>query len=330
MTVRLIDDKALWDRTVDESPGGSIFHKWDLLHIVEKYSGYKLFPYGVYRGAELTCVFPAFFRVYRGLRLVFSPPPQTLLPYLGMVMAGTYYELRQKRKETYLTEAIREISDDLKKLSPNYVNIMTGPQLEDVRPFMWHRYEAGASYEYAIDLKRPLEDIWAGFDSTCKKNIKRCEKLGLEMRQVNDASAFYQIMGEKFSEKGHRTLYQGGDATYLKEILDAYPDHIKMYFLYDGEEVAGVHTIGEYKGKCTLWLGSASGHYNEYMLWELIKLERSRGMGLFEIPDANTERVLPFKSKFNPSLELGFLVRKKDAIGAIAEWAFANVVRSWV
>jgi hypothetical protein len=88
--------------------------------------------------------------------------------------------------------------------------------------------------------------------------------------------------------------------------------------------------ITEYKGKFTLWLGSATGHYNEFMLWELIKLEKALGTKVFEIPGADVRRVLPFKSKFNPELELRFCVNKRDTLGAIAEWTFTNVIKAWV
>lgn len=50
MTVTMINDKDLWDRFVDESPYGLLFHKWDFLHIIEKHTGYQLLPYGVYKG----------------------------------------------------------------------------------------------------------------------------------------------------------------------------------------------------------------------------------------------------------------------------------------
>ncbi len=208
--------------------------------------------------------------------------------------------------------------------------MMTQPCFDDVRPFRWQNYAVDISYEYVIDLARPVEEIRAGFDSTCKKQIKHGQGRGLEMRRSADTDVFYRIMGDNFTAKGLHSPYHGGNSGYLKEILDAYPENIKMYFLYDGEKVAGAHVICEYHGKCTLWLGSATGHYNEFMLWELMKLEKSGGMKTFEIQDADTPRVLPFKSKFNPGLEHKFQVNRKDALGSIAEWAFNNLLKGWI
>lgn len=330
MTVRLIEDGAVWDRFLDETPYGSIFHRWRMLKIVEQFTPNKLLPYGVYRGAELICLFPVFFRAYRGMKLVFSPPPQTLIPYLGPVMGLTYHGLKQKRKEAYLGEVVDSVDAEIRKLSPNFVMVQTEPRFEDARPFIWDHYGIELSYDYYLDLQKPLEEIWAGFDSTCKKQIKHCQGLGLSMRESDDAATFYRIMSDNFKATGTRSLYHKGDPAYLKAFLDAFPDNVKMYFLYEGEKIAGAHVFCRYRGKFTLWLGSASGHYNEYMLWELIKMEKAAGTKIFEIPGADAKRVLPFKSKFNPELELKFFAKKTDAIGAIAEWAFRNVVKAWV
>lgn len=329
MPVELINDRILWDRFIDESPYGSIFHKWDFLKIVEKYTGYKLLTYGIYRGNELVCVFPLYYRVYMGLKLVFSPPPQSCLPYLGFVMGPQYDALRQKRRESYLEDMVAGIDSEISTLSPNYVSLSTVPGWQDIRPFKWNGYSLDVSYDYLISIHN-IDDIWDGFDSTCRKNIRNSSKNPLVLKQVADAGTFYRIMGERLSVKGQATIYQSSDPGYLEEILSAYPDNVKMYFLYDRNDIAGLQVTCEYRNKLVLWLGSANGHYNEYLIWELIKDVSSRGFKEFEIPDADTRRLTPFKAKFNPSLESGYLMHKKDAVGRLAEWSFIKLVRGWV
>ncbi len=330
MTVKLIEDAAVWDRFLDETPYGSIFHRWKMLKIVEKYSPFKLLPYGVFRGAELICVFPLYIRKYKGMKLVFSPPPKTLSAYLGPVMGASYSKLKQKRKEAYLEDVVKEITEEVRRLAPNYVTVKAEPCFDDIRPFKWQNYQVDISYDYAIDLNKSLDEIWAGFDSTCKKQIKHSAGLGLTMKQSDDAQLFYRIMDENFTKKGVSTMYRSMDPACLKEMLEAFPDHIKLYFLYEGDQVVGAHVIVEYRGRFMLWLGSASGHCNEYMLWEMIKMEKARGTKVFGIPDADARHVLPFKSKFNPGLEHRFVANRKDTLGAIAEWTFANIIKAWI
>lgn len=87
MVIKLIEDKNRWDQFIDNSTYGTLFHKWDFLKIIEKYSGYQLHPYGIYRRDELICVFPIYTKEYMGAKIVASPPSNMAVPYLGFIMS---------------------------------------------------------------------------------------------------------------------------------------------------------------------------------------------------------------------------------------------------
>ena len=159
MSVELIGDRALWDDFVEKSPYGLLFHKWDFLKIMEKHTNYQLLPYGIYRGNELICIFPLFFRYYNGFKMVFSPPPLTSVPYLGPVVSPVYDTLRQKRKEIYCNAIGDDIDQEIKKLMPNYTSIITAPEFIDMRPFKWNGYCVDTHYTYVIDLTNPQDVI---------------------------------------------------------------------------------------------------------------------------------------------------------------------------
>jgi len=94
MTIVTLQHKDLWDDLVDRSHHGLIFHKWDFLKIVEKHSGYRLMPLGVYKGDKLTCIFPIFCSREMGMKMVLSPTPHACIPYPGPVMGPMYDGLR--------------------------------------------------------------------------------------------------------------------------------------------------------------------------------------------------------------------------------------------
>lgn len=329
MAIRLIDNPELWNRFMDESPYGLLFHKWEFLKILEKHTGFILMPYGIYRGNELICLFPLFFKKYMGLKLVFSPPPQTGLPYLGFVMSAGYDSLKQKRKESYLHDVAREIDAELNKISPNYVSITTVPKFSDVRPFRWQGYHVDITYTYAIDLGRPIDEIWHNFDKDCKKQIRVASMPGPTLKRACDVDGFYEIMRARFSDE-ELAHFHSQSPEFLKDVFRAFPENLKMYYLYDGDRVSAVSINCDYKGKSILWMGYAKGHSNEYIIWELIKKAKEDGLVESENPDATTQRLTSFKSKFNPDLRLGFNISKKDFVGRVAEWSFANVVKRWV
>jgi hypothetical protein len=198
MTVKELTDKGLWDKFVDDSPYGLVFHKWDALKIMEKYSGYRLHTFGIYKGNELICIIPLFHKKQMGMKSVFSPPPRMGVPYLGFVMSGLYEGVKQRRRESYLGTAIDDIHGEIKKLAPNYVSILTVPGFNDIRPFKWNGYDVDVKYTYTINLEQDLETIWKGFDDNCKKSIKQSADYDFTMKEDTDAGKFHELMVERY------------------------------------------------------------------------------------------------------------------------------------
>lgn len=327
MTIRIIEDWKVWDSLVDESPYGLIFHKSDFLKIVEKHSGHILIPYGIYRGDDLICVFPIYYRKYKGIKMAFSPPPSMGIPYMGFVMGKAYDSLAQHMKEAYVSLVANDFDREMKKLSPNYMYIKLGPKFSDARPFKWNRYKVDTFFTYMHDLNKPVDTIWNEFDKDCRKKIREAEKPTLRIKESRDVEIFYEIMKKRFDGTEETSYYNTIGPEYLKEIVGKFPKNIRIYNLCDGDDIIGVTINCEYKGRTTGWMGCAKGHCNEYMLWEVIKNAKKEGLVEMENIDATTERLTLFKSKFNPTLEIGFHISKKDVVGTIAEWAFNNVIK---
>jgi hypothetical protein len=309
MTVKLIDDRTMWDRFVEESPDGSVFHRWGMLRIIERHSGYRLLPCGVYRGDELIVLFPVFHRKNVAFSSVFAPPPLSCVPYLGPVMSVVSLKAKPSTRESYRQAAVRDMDAEIRKLSPNYVRIQLPPGQFDIRPFKWHRYVEETNFTYFLDIDRPEEEILGSFDRNARRFIRDAENLGLEVRRSRDAATFCRIMSLRYAEMG-LTFPILGDR-YLEEMLEAFPKRIQMYFLYRGDEIVSLAVVSVYHSRMTYWMGNAktgsdvSG--NEFLIWELIK--KARG------------------SKFNPRLEVCYALCQKDRRGRVAEWAYNHIKR---
>jgi hypothetical protein len=329
MTVKIIEDKDLWAKFVDESPDGLLFHKWDFLKIMEKHTNYKLLSYGIYKGDKLIAIFPLFFKRYKGLKMVFSPPPQTGVPYLGFVMNHKYGSLKQRRKESYLNEVIGEINEEIDKFSPNYVFISLGSNLFDIRFFKWSGFEDDLNYTYVIDLEKSLDTIWNDFDKDCRREIRTTDKYDLSFKETDDVQTFYNILSNRYNEQGLNLPLISPN--YFKDILSTFPKNIKMYFLYNADKMVDIVASYEYKKRLVIWKGyislDKSIHSTEYLTWDFIKKAKSENFTKFEIQGANTKRLCFFKSKFNPSLEINYNIYKKDNFGKIAEWVYINLIK---
>lgn len=327
MIMRRIDGKDTWDRFVDESPDGLLFHRWDLLKIVEKYTGYRLYTYGIYRNDRLFGVIPFFLRVRGGLRMMLSPPPtrKANLPYLGFAMSPEFWRLNHHGRIRAMARIIEGMQRGLRDISPNDISIGLNSTIVDVRPFAWNGYEIDQQYTYILDLERPLDEIWEGFDRDCRKNIIECSRHPLRMERTNDVDTFNEIMKTNLAKEGE-TLYHRWDPAYVRELLAAFPDNIKLYFFYDGEEIIGVKLNAGYKEHYVSWMGNVAlgknRSANEYFYWEMIKMAKSEGYKRHENYGATSPRLNLFKAKFNPALEPCFYVEKKDGLYRAVEYGY--------
>ncbi len=332
MTAEIIKDKSLWDKFVDTSPYGMLFHKWDLLKIVERHTGQELRTYGFFKGDELIGVMPLFYKKTKGVKMIYSPPQGSLayIPYMGMVMGESYPGLKQRKKESYLDMAWSDLNNELKHVSPNFTSITFVPEMYDIRPLLWDGYDVELRYTYIIDLQKPLETIWDGFEKECRKNIKDCEPYDLRIKQTTDIDSFYRTMATDLDGHGsNNTFFQRQSPEYLKELIKAFPQNIKLYSLYRDNEVIGANVNCEYKDLCMGWEGDAVMQReiksNEYLNWELIKMAKESGYKRYENWGADMKRLNQFKSKFNPTLVPYYHVRKKDTVGRLSEWGYGMI-----
>lgn len=326
-----MDDGRQWDSFVEESPYGLLYHKWGFLKIVEKYSGYRLLPYGVYKGDELICLFPMFFRVKSGLKLLYSPPQQTLayVPYLGFVMSPVYDDLRQHKKENYMDIVAREFNREARKLSANHAAIAASPGFVDFRHFKWSGYHVDVGYTYIIDLKRSTQELWNSLSKDCRKSIKECEKKHLTLKPSDDVDSFMNIMRQDLEHKGS-TFFHRQSPEYLKELMARFPDNLKMSFLYEDDYLVAAAINCEYKKHLLLWMcgkDCSRGDYGEYLNWEFIKTAHDNGIERVENWGTEQKQLCVYKSKFNPVLEPRYALIKDDAIGRLVNWTYGSIAK---
>jgi len=329
MTVEFVKEKHIWDNFIDESLSGLLFHKWDYLKITEKYSGYTFKPYGIYKGKELICLFPLFYKRHHGVNTVFSPPPLTVMPHLGFVMSNEFSNLKQSKKESALKLVADEMKNEIQQLSPNYLSLTLVPNLLDIRPFIWDNYETRIHYSYAIDLDRPLDEIWNSLHFKLRGKLRKIAGSGMDLVKSDDIDTFHTLLSERYHDPSLNipTISK----QYLADLISAYPDNIGLYFLHDADgEIRGVVATQEYK-RFLLWIGTpkleADGSGNEYLQWLLIQQAKSNGYRIFENMGANNKDLVSFKSKFNPDLVMYFELQKKDTLGTFSEWAYLNLVK---
>jgi Acetyltransferase (GNAT) domain len=331
MVVELLEDKKLWDQFVENSPQGTLFHKWDFLKTVERHSRYQFLPYGVYSGDELRCIFPFFITRRLGLTHMYSPPPlHTQISYLGPAFDPSVQARKEHTREKIFEQVTGELCREIDKIAPNFVNFRTVPNFLDVRSFMWKNFTAHLMFTYAIDLEKPVDEIWASFSRSCRKKIKRVNAYSPEIQQTNDVSSLLDIWGERFPELGIEVPLLSD--SYLKELVAAFPQDVTIYNVtIDGRLAMAQACCAMQKERYSFWIGGVSARkdlgVNEYIKWEIVRRAKSEGFKKLDL-GSFTEPLSRFKSKFDPVLEPFCYVERTDTLGKIVNFAYPKLAGS--
>jgi hypothetical protein len=149
------------------------------------------------------------------------------------------------------------------------------------------------------------------------------------LKESVNVNKFYSIMSDRYGQQGLN--YPIISPEYLKDLMEAYPDNLKLYFLYNEGNIVGLELTCRYKDNLMLWMGESiidkgiPGNY--FLRWELIKRAKAEGFKELEIEGANTKRLCANKSRFNPHLNRSYYITKMDALGKVAEWTYQNLLK---
>jgi len=329
MAVELLDDKKLWDQFVENSPQGLLFHKWDFLKTVERHSRYQFLPYCVYSGEQLRCIFPFFITRGRlGLTVMCSPPPHAQIPYLGIAFDPSVQALKALAREKIFEQVTGELCGEIDKIAPNHVYFKTVPNFLDVRSFIWKNFTAHLWFTYAIDLEKPIDEIWGGFSRRCRQGIKPLSALSPQIRQTNDVSLVLDIWRERFRERGIEVPLLSD--SYLKELAATFPQDVTVYSVsIDGRLAGATACCVLREDRYGYWIGNVNArkdlNTNEFLIWEIIQHAKSEGFKTLDLFGAPNQRISKFKSKFDPVLEPFCYVEKTDTVGKIVDFAASKL-----
>ena len=309
-------DSELWNRIIDKSPHGSIFHRWEWLEIAEKYSKTRLYPLIAYKGTTPVGAFPVFVKKVGPFKAVFSPPPRLAMPFLGPVIMD-YDNLKQNKKETMYHGLVRGFVGFLNEIGVSYVNITSPPGLLDVRQFIWSRFDVKPVYNYFFDISRGKEYLWKRLKKARRKNITKTSRV-FEFR-AGDRKDFDFVVDGVFSRAIEQNIKLKLSREYLNTIYHRLDGNINVHVVSrNGENVAGLINL-VHRDKVYSWLGNFKKYIkgyspNDLLLWRSIEYSIDMGYTRFFEIGANTERLVRFKSQFNPELMLNFKCTKSNLL----------------
>ncbi len=304
-------DSAQWDRIIDDSAIGTIFHKWKWLRIVEKHLKMKLLPFIISENDNPVGIYPVFLQKRLFFDLAFSPPPRALMLYLGPVIINE--NKNQDKNEQIHIELQNKMDEIFKKNNVKYIRIKTSPGLYDIRPFKWSGYDTDPLYTYFLDLSDGIEVIWGNLKKKLRQNIRNAEEKGIKIKEGNQENIedYHNMMKATFEHQG---IDIGTD--YRELLYDLYrqfyPDNLRIFIAEYENKIVGIQLVTSFKNRISLWTGSPRtdilrGIPNELMQWEIIKRAHGESYKILEIMDAGDDpRFRHFKAKFNPKPQIWY------------------------
>lgn len=327
-------DAAEWDRIVEESPHGTIFHTWKWLKIVEKYTGSRLYPVIGYDRNEPAAIIPLFLMKKMQIRMVFSPPPQTALFYLGPLLID--YEMKKQHKREAAFEIFQKAIDSflIDDLKANYISIALPPGIHDPRAYAWAGYTVEPAYDYIQDISKGIEYAWQMIPRKVRQNINRASSRGISVVEGSrrDFERVIDLMNKRYEEQGKLVTVP---KDYLFDLYEQYPGNIKVFAAqYDEEVISGVISIF-YRNQVLSWIGNPKISIpdlpspNDKLIWEEIKCGCIHGMKQYvTLSAAGNERLHAYySSKMNPELQIRFTAGKHTLAAGIMEKTYTRILK---
>ena len=150
--VRELKEKEfdLWDRLVESSSFGTIFHKSYWLTTIAKSLDKEIKFFGYFEDDELISGCPLYIFKMGFFKLASSTIKMT--PYTGILSKEPPTSKVRKQERTYET-MINSLRCAIEKEDFDYIRITNPPSFVDIRPFTWNGWESEVLYEYHLNLK---------------------------------------------------------------------------------------------------------------------------------------------------------------------------------
>lgn len=194
-----------------------------------------------------------------------------------------------------------------------YTEIRNANSTADFRKALeFSGYEYRDYLNYQIVLNQPINAIFKSFSTSCKRNIRKAEKSGIEIRELKDPKeipVFYELLHKTYKraqvsiadislfQNAFEVLYQRNMIRYFIAYLDQVPIACRSVFVF--------------KDKLYDWYAGSDANYfrhcpNEWMVWHILQLGAQWGLKIFDFGGAGypDEKygVRDFKSRFGGNL----------------------------
>ncbi|MDF2473349.1 MAG: hypothetical protein K0R21_1131 [Anaerocolumna sp.] len=261
------DEIQLYDKFVDSSPQGSLFHKSWWLEAVTQ-NNYQILS--IKRNEEILAAWPLTFKKIAGLNLIMPPP---LLPRQGIMFVPS-----QKIKYSEKLSDEMSLMSELLELLPKHTWFYQrfSAEFTNWLPLCWAHFKQTTNYTYVIEDLSDLNRVWEDVRYSTKRKINHALKNGIKV--VTDLSLDkFLDLNELTFKRQKLTLPYSREYVYRIDEACGKNNARKIFFAVDeaGQIHAAVYIVYNQKAAYYLMggadpaLNTCGAHF--LALWEAIK-----------------------------------------------------------
>lgn len=327
------EDADEWQRVVESSPEGTLFHSMGWLRAIEQTGGRQLIPLVAEQDGAIIGIAPVFVHARLGFSLYSAPAQKSLVGPLGPVFAHRT-AAGAPADERLCLSFLDAIFGYLQRSARRGMLVMKAVlPYGGARAATWRGLRVAPRYTYVVLLDRSPEAILASFAERSRKYVRRAERMGLTCRispDLADARRVRHLITSRYRE-------QGFGAPFSDDYLAALWAQFGGRQLWsscvekDGEFVTGMLCVESDRTLCCISGAprfNFEGHsVNEFLHWNTMRLAQARGMQEYDLMGANTQRLIDFKMKLRPELREYFHIESDGILPMAARFAYARALR---
>lgn len=278
-------DKGRWNDYLIGTGNGSLYHAFEWKNVMERSFGHKGFYLMAMEDGEIRGILP--------LVLVKGPFFGKLIVSMPFLNYGGICTSHEEVARALFNAAAGLVEHNGAK----YLELRSPTKCSFDLPVKTGKVSM------TIHLEADPEQIWRGFSTKLRTNIRRAEKneLKIKIGGAENLHRFYKVLSQNMRDLG-TPIYR---EDFFKSILEELGDRIRIFLvLYQDKPIATAFN-GHFKNTVEgLWASSIREYDklqpNYFLYWEMIKYACENGFEYFHLGRSSTDSgSLEFKKKWN-------------------------------
>jgi lipid II:glycine glycyltransferase (peptidoglycan interpeptide bridge formation enzyme) len=311
-----------WDKFVDNSPQGSIFHKSYWLNIFS--DNFEVCC--LEKEGEIFAGLPLIGQNFLGFKIVLNFPS---IPWLGPI-----YKKSNAKYASQISnhKQINRLFAQIIRKRFDFFVMSFSPLIIDIQPYLWEGFSSEIKYTYRIQLSN-LDSIWKAMDSSRRRNIRRAQKDKVKVVLTNDFGQVFKIVQKTFRRQDKNIRFKNQAYKINKVLSKKGQSQGFLAVNSEGKKIAAVYIVWDNK-TAYYFLGgydNKDSHHGavSLALWEAIKYSREKlNLKVFDFEGSMIQPIERFFRKFGGEIKPRYVLMynsKKGFLLKLGYWLLKNL-----